>query len=187
MAFYISKIKKVDFKGQGSKNYGASNATLLAGKKAGAIVLVHDILKSVIAVILCRILFGDRFGAIAGCCAVIGHIFPFYLRFDGGKGFASFIGASIAVSPLYGIIIILIAIALAALFDYIVAATFSFISLIPVCLFITNEFIVAIVFTVTAAIILIKHRQNLINLITKNGKESKIRPVLFKKRYENKS
>ena len=94
MAFYIAKGKKADLTAAGSGNLGASNATILLGWKAGILVGIHDIGKAALAVILARLLFpeAEYIGAAAGIAGVLGHIFPFWLKFKGGKGFASFVG-----------------------------------------------------------------------------------------------
>lgn len=184
MSYYISKIKKIDIKGQGSKNYGASNTVMQAGLKAGVLVFVHDFAKAVISVLLARWLFPEIecAGAIAGCASVIGHIFPFYLKFDGGKGFAAFIGMSIALYPLFGLIILIASAVFAMLVDYIVAATFSFIIAIPILALVNGAYVEAAIIGVTALIIFVKHHENIKNLITRNGKEPHIWATIKKKK-----
>jgi glycerol-3-phosphate acyltransferase PlsY len=93
MALYLAKLKKQDLRGNGTGNLGASNATILMGWRAGIAVGAHDIGKSALAVILAELVFPDlpAIGALAGVASIMGHIFPFYLKFKGGKGFASFI------------------------------------------------------------------------------------------------
>ena len=91
MALYLSKLKKIDLRSGGSKNLGASNATILMGVKAGALVALHDVGKAALAVLLANIVYPDvaNIGAVAGVAAVLGHIFPAPMKFRGGKGFAS--------------------------------------------------------------------------------------------------
>ena len=100
MSWYLSKIKKVNLRAGGSGNLGASNAVALMGWKAGILVGVHDIGKSILAVLLAQMLFPsvEYIGAVAGVSSVLGHIFPFYLKFKGGKGFASYLGMTIALN-----------------------------------------------------------------------------------------
>ena len=78
MAFYLSKLHKVDFRGGGSGNLGASNATILMGWKAGILVAIHDAGKALLAVLLANLFFPalPNVGAVAGIAAVLGHIFP---------------------------------------------------------------------------------------------------------------
>lgn len=182
MSYYISKFKNIDIKTHGSKNYGASNTVLLIGKRAGLLVFVHDFLKSFLAVIIAGLLFGYRCGLLAGCAAVLGHIFPFYLKFDGGKGFASFIGLSFAIAPVFSLFAFPLSLIVAIIGDYIVLSTFSLIITLPIYLIFTQHIIEAVCVILITIIIFYKHKANIINLTTKNGKESKIRETLFKKK-----
>lgn len=181
MSFYLSKRKKVDIKKQGSKNYGASNTTILLGKKAGLIVLIHDIFKALIPVLLFRTFCGFECGAFSGAAAVFGHIFPFYLKFDGGKGFASFIGATVACFPAQALISILIALLIAIICNYIVIATFTYTLTMPIIFLCAGQVVPAVVFFICTVVIFYKHKSNIVNLITKNGKEVKLRTAFSKK------
>ena len=91
MAYYIGLLKKKDIRTAGSGNLGASNATVLFGWGAGIAVAVHDIGKAFLAVILAKWMFPEveYAGAAAGVACVLGHIFPFCLKFRGGKGLAA--------------------------------------------------------------------------------------------------
>jgi glycerol-3-phosphate acyltransferase PlsY len=183
MSYYISKFKKVDIKGQGSKNYGASNTVFVTGLKAGVLVFLHDVGKAILAVLLANWLLPEPYvGTIAGCAAVFGHVFPFYLKFDGGKGYAAFLGLAFALYPLFGIIAFLISVVVALLIDYVVASTFSMIMIIPIFALVQGQYIEASMIFITSLLILIKHKDNLRNLITKNGKEASIKQVIFKKK-----
>ena len=100
-AHVVGKLWKVDLRKHGSGNLGTTNALRVLGKKAGAIVFIGDIMKSVIAYLICRAVFKDN-GTIAGLFgsagAVLGHNFPFYLNFKGGKGIAVMIGMTAALA-----------------------------------------------------------------------------------------
>ena len=184
MSYYISRAKSVDIKGRGSKNYGASNTLLLAGIKAGVFVFIHDVLKAVIPILCARIIFPDYngLGELVGLFVVLGHIFPFYLKFDGGKGFASFIGTIIALYPVFGIISFLISVIIAFLGDKVVFSTFSFCLASMIYCFMTQHIFSAIVMFLMVSIIIFKHRQNIQNLIQRNGKEASIKNTVFKKK-----
>lgn len=186
MSYCIGKIKEVDIKNNGTKNLGASNTAMQVGLWAGIIVFVHDFLKAFIAVYLCKLIFPNAIGVgvAAGCAAVLGHIFPFYLKFNGGKGFASFIGMSIALYPLYGLIIFIASVAFALLIDYVVGSTFSFIVLLPLCSVLHGHYTTFAFFFVISAIIFIKHKDNIKHLISRDGKEKKISAVLKRKNKE---
>ena len=100
-AALISKIKHVNLKQEGTKNLGATNTTLVLGKKAGILVLVTDIFKSILSYRLARSLFPQLMlaGLIACLGTLIGHCFPIFMRFQGGKGLASFGGMILAYNP----------------------------------------------------------------------------------------
>ena len=85
MATYLAALRGVDLKSGGTGNPGASNTLILMGWRAGVIVGVHDIGKAVAAVLLAKALFPGLplAGAVAGVCSVLGHMFPFYLKFRG--------------------------------------------------------------------------------------------------------
>ena len=107
LAFIISKVKKVDLQNTGSKNLGASNTFITVGKGLGVLVGACDIFKCTLVVLLIRLIFpeADFLPYIAGVACVMGHMFPFYLKFKGGKGFASFLGMSLGIHWKYFIVI----------------------------------------------------------------------------------
>jgi len=184
MSYYIAKLKTIDIKGRGSKNYGAANTMRLLGLRAGVLVFVHDVLKVVLAMLLVRCLFPYSLAAeiFAGAFAVLGHIFPFYLKFDGGKGFASFIGMIITLYPTYGLCLFIISCIFALVTDYVVMATLLFTIVSPILAFAIQGPIPAILILPISILILIKHKSNFKNLLMRNGAESKISAVLRKKK-----
>lgn len=184
MSYYIGKIKGVDMKGNGSKNFGTCNTFVLAGAKAGMLVFIHDFLKSFLAVLLLRLISNNvpYVGLIAGCAAVVGHIFPFYLKFDGGKGFAPFIGLAVATYPKFALIALIVSIIFALITDYIVASTFSMIIAIPAYSAILHDFVGMLIILAISALIIFKHKNNIVNLITNNGKEMRISASIKKKK-----
>ena len=101
MALYLSRWKGVNLRAGGSKNLGASNAFALMGWKAGLLVAVHDIGKAVLAVELSKWIFPavPLLGFIAAVACVLGHMFPFYLKFKGGKAIATSYGVLLALIP----------------------------------------------------------------------------------------
>lgn len=185
MSFYISKAKKVNLKEEGSKNLGASNTLALMGKKAGLAVLVHDVLKSFLVITIIRLCMHIPYNqvgwllAIGGVFAVVGHIFPFYLKFKGGKGFASYIGVVMGLDwRLFLGIVVLIVVA-AFITDYIVAGTFSTITVAPIYFLFRQEWLVAVILLAGSLLILYKHRENIVSI--KNGKEMKVRSAFANK------
>lgn len=176
MALYLSKLWRVDLRSAGSGNLGASNAAVLLGWGSGIAVAVHDIGKSVLAVCLARLLFPELeyAGAAAGVASVFGHIFPFYNRFKGGKGFASYYGMTIALNWKLAIIIG-IGIVLATLItDYIVSGTALTIVAVPIYMGITHgSWLLALILFLGTAVIVYKHRENITRIM--NGTEIGLR------------
>lgn len=172
MAYYIAKWKNADLRSAGSGNLGASNATILLGWRAGIATGVHDVGKAALAVLIIRLLFpAYEYAAIAaGVASVLGHIFPFYLKFKGGKGFASYWGMTLAL--IVGAAIILVTL----ITDYIVVGTFTTIISVPVYMGITRSWIVALILAIATAVILYKHRENIPRLL--NGTEVGLRSAI---------
>ena len=164
LAYYISKATRKDIRKDGRGNLGASNATILFGWKAGASVAVHDVGKAVLAVILAKGLFPnlEYAGAAAGVAAVLGHIFPFYLKFKGGKGTASFLGLTLALNWKLALAVVALLVLATIITDYIVIGTFSAIVVVPAYMgfFLQNLILMAIICIASFAIFW-KHRENI--------------------------
>lgn len=167
MTWYIAKLKGVDVRSGGSGNLGASNATILLDWWAGILVVLHDAGKSVLAVLLAKLLFQELeyIGAVAGVASVLGHIFPFYLRFKGGKGFASYLGMTIALNWKLALVILALVLLVTLVTDYIVVGTVTTIVVVPVAEGImAGSFLLACILCVGTAVILYKHRENFVRL-----------------------
>lgn len=130
----LSKLKKANLRNQGTKNLGATNTMLILGKGYGALVMLFDIAKAFFAVELAIKLFPDLIygGLAAGCAAVVGHIFPFYMRFKGGKGLAAYGGMILGLDPLLFLILLMIAIAAMLITNHAIAMTVSATVLFPI-------------------------------------------------------
>lgn len=167
MAYYFAKWKHVDLTADGSGNLGTSNTVLLIGWLPGILVAVHDIGKAVLAVLLARLLFPETEGvaALAGAACVMGHIFPVFLKFKGGKGFASYIGLALALNWKFALVILAIVVAVTVIFDYIVIGTTVTVLSLPCFLFFTHAGWIAILAaSVATAVILFKHRENYVRI-----------------------
>ena len=91
--YLIFKFKKGDdIRRYGSKNIGATNVNRILGKKLGLLTLILDCSKTFFTTIIIYKLYGSDIGSLCGMCSIIGHIFPVWLKFKGGKGVASFVG-----------------------------------------------------------------------------------------------
>lgn len=167
MSFYLAKLQHVDIRNRGSKNLGASNAMLLMGWKAGVLVGVHDIGKALLAVFLARLLFAELpyIAVIAGVASVLGHIFPFYLRFRGGKGFASFLGMVLGLNWRFALCLIAAIIIVTLVTDYIVAGTITAVTTTPVYFGIAeHSWVVPAIILIATGVILYKHRENFVRM-----------------------
>ena len=178
MAYYIAKAKKANLRSAGSGNLGASNATILLGWRAGVATGVHDIGKSALAVLILRLLFPEHEYApiAAGVASVLGHIFPFYLKFKGGKGFASYWGMTLALNWKLALVVGAAIILVTVITDYIVMGTFTTIISVPIYMGITRNWIVALILGIATAVILYKHRENIPRLL--NGTEVGLRSAI---------
>ena len=178
MATYIAAAKKVDLSASGSGNPGASNAVILMGWGAGVLVAVHDIGKSALAVILARLLFPGLplIGAAAGVASVLGHIYPFWMKFKGGKGFASYLGMTIALHWKFAIAVLLLVVVVTLITDYIVAATTTTIVIVPIGLgLLSGSWLLPLVLLIASAVIAWKHKDNYVRMY--NGTEIRFRKV----------
>ena len=183
-SYIIGKIKKVDLKKTATKNLGASNTAVVLGWKWGIVVGAADIFKGCLAVILTRLLAPDypAICYVAGACAVFGHIFPFYLKFNGGKGFATYIGVILGLDWKMALILAFFIITLALVTNYIVTGTMITVVTFPVyTFFMTGEWYSALIMALASAVIIYKHRINLRRI--KDGTESKVR-TMFQKNHK---
>ena len=130
-SYLVAKwILGIDIREHGTGNAGGSNSFLLMGWKNGLIVGIIDILKAFIAVYIIKILYPanpnlSMLMIISGSMAIIGHIYPFFMNFKGGKGMACFMGMCLAINPLIGLYVILATIALTLITDYVAVASMT--------------------------------------------------------------
>lgn len=139
-------IKGHDVREKGTKNVGASNALIVAGKRAGLLALLGDTGKGIIAVLLARYL-GLPTWAIATCAlaAVVGHDFSLFLGFKGGKGVATFGGTLIALDPIFTVLVVLLWIFAMLVLRYFIPSTVLVLCFVPVLMWMgswRNEYII---------------------------------------------
>jgi glycerol-3-phosphate acyltransferase PlsY len=175
----ISKLVKAkDIRQQGAKNIGATNVTRVLGKKYGLLTLILDALKGALMVMLARLLFSSstylgQFLAAIALVAVIGHVFPVYLKFKGGKGVATTIAVILAINPVMGIANMLIW--LMIFFVTRVSAIASLLSILLVVLFAICDGIALeqiLLYISLFVLVAARHKENIIRI--KNGKENSI-------------
>ena len=169
MAYYIGRWKKQDVRQAGTGNLGASNTAVLFGWGAAVAVAIHDIGKAALAVVLCKWLFpsAEYAGAAAGVASVIGHIFPFYLRFKGGKGLASYFGMVLALNWKLALILAVVIVLVTLISDYISMAAISMSLVAPSYTFlVVHNTAIALILAVGTLVILYKHRENIVRIAT---------------------
>ena len=171
-----------DPRSEGSKNPGATNVLRLAGKKYAAIVLVADMLKGLLPVLFAK-LIGAGPTALGYICfaAVLGHMYPLFFGFKGGKGVATAIGALLGFQFYLGILVVATWLIVANVTRYsslasIIAMTFS--PLYSIAILQSMDAFIPLL--VIAIFILYKHHENVTRLLA--GEESKIH---FKKAKKN--
>lgn len=173
-AIVVSKVFKTpDPRTEGSGNAGATNVLRIAGKHQAAIVLAGDILKGLIAVLIGHLLHvaGFKLG-IVGLAAVLGHVFPLYFGFKGGKGVATAIGVTLGLSFISGILMAAVWGVIAFVFRYSSLASLVAVVLAPIFLLIFSHGAYFIPSVLIAALIVWKHKDNITRL--QNKTESKI-------------
>ncbi len=170
----VSKSLGKDIRNYGSGNAGATNTLRVFGKKAVVAVSLIDVLKGILSVLFARLLFaGDIFVYIAGGAAILGHIFPIFFDFRGGKGVLTSFSVMIAAEPFAALIIGVIAIGIMAVTKYV-----SLGSCIGAILFIIYPFVffksisLCVFCAFCGVVVIVKHKSNIKRLLS--GTERKL-------------
>ena len=172
-SYIISRLRGFDIRERGSGNAGASNAIMTMGKKVGAVSALFDIFKAFFASVLAAQLFPQlKFAKIlSGCSCIIGHIFPVFMNFHGGKGLASLAGTILAFDPELFITLLILEIIIGFSLDYICVVPITGSALfMAYYAFITGDATGTLLLALTAVIILFKHIENLRRI--QNGTEA---------------
>lgn len=163
----------IDIRKYGSGNAGATNVLRTLGKKAGIAAFLGDALKGVLAVILGRLIAGEDGQIFAGLFVVIGHNWPVFLNFKGGKGIATTIGVMTAINPYIVAAIVPIGIVIIIITKYISLASISGMIIFPIVMLFTHQNIKLVLFSFILSIMaLYRHRTNIKKLM--EGTESKL-------------
>ena len=172
-AYILSRIKGFDIRNTGSGNAGASNATIAMGKKAGLFCAIFDIFKAYLTVKISVRLYPllRLAGIIAGVCCILGHMFPIFMNFQGGKGLASLGGMLLAYNAKVFISLLVVELIVVLVTDYICVVPTSG-SLLFLMYLITEGALLAITFAPVVYVIIIKHKENFRRI--KYGIEAKV-------------
>ncbi|MFI4955624.1 MAG: glycerol-3-phosphate 1-O-acyltransferase PlsY [Gammaproteobacteria bacterium] len=157
---------------EGSKNPGATNVLRIGGKKLAAIVLFGDALKGLVAVLPVTLWGGSPLMVgITALCVFLGHVYPVFFQFQGGKGVATYIGALLGANPLLGVCGIGIWLTSAAITRYSSLSALLMAVIVP-CVALYLNPISALPWTVMSGVLLYRHRGNITRLY--KGEEPKM-------------
>lgn len=166
-------IWKKDLRRFGSHNIGATNAWRVIGKQAGCLIFILDFLKGQIGALLGGLIIGTPAGMVlGGFMAIVGHVFPLFLGFKGGKGVATGVGVLATLMPKITAIVVFVWLALVLLTRYVSVASIVAALLTPIlaaCFKVPDEFFAFAL--ATAVVIVWRHRENIARL--KKGRENK--------------
>ncbi len=176
------KVKGVDIRNEGSGNAGTTNTLRVLGKKYAAIVLLFDILKGVGVVLIAMLMSplvadANLLISLGGLAVILGHNFPLYYKFKGGKGVATTLGIILVLTPSLGCICLVFGLIIIALTRMVSVGSILGTILYPILvLFLAKEYFI---FALIVSLLLIfRHRKNIKKIL--EGNESKI--SLFKKK-----
>ena len=164
---------KKDIRDIGSGNIGATNVLRTGNKLIGYLTLVLDITKAIIPVIYVKINFPELI-YIASLSAFLGHVFPIWLKFKGGKGVATYVGILFSINILLGIVFILSWIIIFLLSKYSSLSSIVASLSVPVYLLIKGNIDTVIFFIIMFVLIFFTHRENIKRLKNKEESKSKI-------------
>ena len=191
--YIYGMINHVDIRKHGSGNAGTTNALRTLGWKAGIITFIGDCVKCVLAVVVVRLIFAQHenvmlFAIYAGLGAVLGHNYPFYLKFKGGKGIAASAGLILAINPVMFLTIAVVFFTIVWFTQYV-----SLGSLIIMLLFVVETLIYGqsgglgltppalyefyIVAVILAALAFYRHRANIKRLLTGTENKTDLRKI----------
>jgi acyl phosphate:glycerol-3-phosphate acyltransferase len=164
--YLAGRARGVDIRTLGSRNVGATNVFRTLGKPIGIAVMVLDIAKGVVAVVIARILTDDPWPLVAAGAAVVGHVYPLWLRFKGGKGVAVGCGVAIGLVPWVALALVPVWVLLVGLTRYVSLASIvvAVASAPTVWLFGCERS--AVVFAVIVGVaVVVRHRANIVRLV----------------------
>jgi len=167
---FIGKLAGADVRKEGSGNIGATNVSRVLGKKLGAATLCCDVLKSYLPMLAAhKLLAGQEnaglWVAVCGFAAVVGHIFPLYLKFKGGKGVATALGMFLFLSPVAVGLALLCFLAAVWFSGFVSVGSLVAATMMPLLLWFFDEPLTKIVISLpVVALIWLKHHENIARL-----------------------
>jgi len=173
-AVVVARARGVDIRRAGSGNPGASNVFRVLGTKAGAIVFLFDVAKGLAATLIGSAAGGSAVGALAGFAAVVGHCYPVFFKFRGGKGGAAFGGMVLGLYPLVAVLFLVVfAVIVAATKIASLATIAATVVGLPAVWLAGARGWVFVWILAAGLLVLFRHRGNIARLVT--GRERKVR------------
>ncbi|HWP58831.1 MAG TPA: glycerol-3-phosphate 1-O-acyltransferase PlsY [Candidatus Acidoferrales bacterium] len=181
VGFLLSAAAGVDIRACGSGNIGATNVARVVGWRQGLFTLLGDAAKGFLPVLVARYLeFADPQVALAGLAAFLGHLYPAFLKFRGGKGVATAFGVLLAVAPLSVLILALVFALVAAVTRAASAASLAAAAAVPLVLWLLKSSAPIVGLGLVMALLVIwRHRDNIQRLLA--GTEPKFKPSAHSK------
>ena len=172
----VKIFKGVDIRTIGSKNIGATNVLRAGYTKLAIATLLLDAIKGMVAVLLFKyVIFVEQQVFItAGFFAIMGHIYPAWLNFKGGKGVSTYFGTLLAVNPILGVLGIAVWLFMAFVFKYSSLSALTAFVIVPLVSFFLYPNVFVFLF-ITSTIIIIKHKENIKRLIYKQETKIKLK------------
>lgn len=186
-AALIAALKHKSLRDNGTGNLGATNTMLVFGKKCGAIVMLFDVCKGFLAVKLTTLITPELewLPLAAGVLAVIGHCFPFYLKFKGGKGLAAFGGVVLACRPVLCLVLVGVGVVLMILVNYSFVLPYSLaVGFAAFTCAMSPSLTARILAVAVSAFIMATHFGNLLK--AQRGQDLQIRPFIREKIFKRK-
>ncbi len=156
----------------GSGNIGTTNVLRTGSKKAAALTLLFDAGKGAVAVLIARALFAEDAAQLAGLCAFLGHLYPVWLKFRGGKGVATFLGLMLALNFVVGLLCCATWLFIAAGLRISSMAALVSVAAAPLWMVLRHDGQLLLLGLILTILVYIKHAPNIRRL--KNGTEPKI-------------
>lgn len=156
----------------GSGSIGATNVLRTGNKKLAVLTMLADALKGTVAVVAMREIIGMEAALIAGLGAFLGHLYPVWLKFKGGKGVATYLGVLLALAPVIVLVFAVVWLSMAWLFRYSSLSALVAVVVVPIALYFYGRPVVASFFVVMSLITILKHHENIRRLLS--GTESRI-------------
>lgn len=178
-AAFISKVKQTNLREHGTGNLGATNTMLTFGLRYGLFVMVFDALKAVFSMVLIQLLFPYHPFAplLGGLFTAIGHMFPFYLNFNGGKGLAAFAGCILAYDRWIFLFLFVVCVLLMLISNHSAIVPISSSTLFTILTTLKTRSLSVFFITSAFSLVLIhRHRDNILKIV--NGDDADVRGYL---------